>query len=155
MKELQAFLSIGSSLLTFHSSRSLISLLHVFLVRPLVKLTPTLNFRQLLGQALSRIFSGWSNHSNPVFCKHSLVTFNPKLLSRNPIPWFNMRILKIMLDDVSIRTCLHAFTSITRCFNWPSLTNTGFFISNTKLPKATPNCQKIKQKLSSLLRLKF
>lgn len=112
MKELQAFLSIGSSLLTFHSSRSLISLLHVFLVRPLVKLTPTLNFRQLLGQALSRIFSGWSNHSNPVFCKHSLVTFNPSLLLS-----CLAEIQSLGLTCTSLRSCLMTYPSEHACMH--------------------------------------
>ena len=44
--------------------------------RPPAKLLTISKFRYLLGQKLSSILSRWRNHSNLLFCKHSLMVCN-------------------------------------------------------------------------------
>ena len=72
------------SLLTFLSFRLLlITSFHVFLGRPLGKLSLTLKVLHLLGQALSFTLSRWVNHCRLLSCKHSSKLFTFCLVLRS------------------------------------------------------------------------
>ena len=70
---------IACSLMTFLSSKSLFYTLFVCLNCPSTKLSPTTKFWGLLGLELSSILFRGPNHSNFLFCKHSLVLFSCSL----------------------------------------------------------------------------
>ena len=104
MNDFPVFLRLTSSFLNLNFTRSsLITSLYFILDHHLVKPSSASNLQYLPRQEFSCILCGWSNHSNLLFCEHSLMfTHSHMLFNVGPFLSFTAEIISSCLA-----LCIH------------------------------------------------